>query len=157
MKVRRRFFSGALAALVLVAGASRANAPAGRYTATNGTVYDTKTALTWQQAAPTGTTYPWGASTTLGTAQNYCATLGTSGGGWRLPTMKELQTLIDYSQAGGSSAMIDADFFPNTVAGDFWAATPLAGSSGIAWVVNFRQGNLLGEDVTSVYYVRCVR
>jgi hypothetical protein len=158
MSVGRWCSSGAVAALVLVlaAGVSRANAPAGRYTAANGTVYDAKTALTWQQAAPTST-YTWGTSATSGTAQNYCATLGTSGGGWRLPTMKELQTLIDYSQAGVSSAMIDTVFFPNTPAGDFWAATPVAGAPGVAWVVNFRQGNLIGDTVTTKYYVRCVR
>ena len=60
MKLQHHILAPVAAAVVLVAGASRANAPAGRYTTpASGTVYDTKTKLTWQQAVPT-TTYTWG-------------------------------------------------------------------------------------------------
>src|SRR4051812_1027133 len=68
----------------------RTEAPVGRYTIPgNGTVYDTATTLTWQQAANT-TGMKWAS------AGPYCAGLtAPAGGGWRLPTVKELTTLLD--------------------------------------------------------------
>src|SRR5438128_5669991 len=88
--IARRSIWVAVAIVGLVA-ASRANAPAGRYTIANGTVYDTKTKLTWQQAivAPPSS---WS------DAASYCASLALDGTGWRLPSAKELQTIVDESQ-----------------------------------------------------------
>jgi hypothetical protein len=93
-------FLGALAIIAVALPTSAdASAPAGRYVVTNGgtgngTVYDTKTKLTWQQTV-SSTTYTWA------DAKTYCAGVGTSlgGTGWRLPTLKELQTIVDYSQS----------------------------------------------------------
>jgi len=95
----------------------QAAAPPGRYTASSGTVLDTKTRLVWQQPfAPSSMT--WAA------AKSYCAGLGATlaGTGWRLPTIKELQTLVDVSVATGPS--IDPTFFPNGGPGSFWSSTP---------------------------------
>ncbi|MBK7583190.1 MAG: DUF1566 domain-containing protein [Myxococcales bacterium] len=55
---------------------------------TNGVVKDNETSLTWE-AAPTNQVY------TQATATSYCAGLGLLGGGWRLPTIRELATLPD--------------------------------------------------------------
>jgi formylglycine-generating enzyme required for sulfatase activity len=62
---------------------SEANASAGHYTMTGGTVFDTKTKLTWQQTVPAAR-YAWA------DAKAYCQTVGLAGTGWRLPTRKEL-------------------------------------------------------------------
>ena len=60
-----------------------------RYTTAGGTVYDTKTKLTWQQAI-SSSTYTWA------DAQTYCAGVSMSlgGTGWRLPTLVELKTIV---------------------------------------------------------------
>jgi hypothetical protein len=64
-------------------GKADANAPAGRYTIAEGTVYDTKTMLTWQQTIPTRQYYWADAKTYCGSA-TVSSALG--GSGWRLPT-----------------------------------------------------------------------
>ena len=139
----------AAVALVVVAltASADANAPAGRYTTSGGTVYDTKTKLTWQQTVPSGT-YTWAG------AKTYCAGLNLGGTGWRLPTAKELQTIVDDSRTNPS---IDTTAFPSTPADVFWSSSPLAGSSSYAWVVFFNVGNSGANDVSGTDYVRCVR
>jgi hypothetical protein len=50
----------------------------------------------------------------------YCSSLSLGGwsSGWRLPTIKELQSIVDVSSLGS----IDATYFPNTVF-YFWSST----------------------------------
>jgi hypothetical protein len=134
-----------------------ASASAGRYVVTsdgtaNGTVYDTKTRLTWQQTVSSAT-YSWAE------AKAYCGSAavgGSLGGtGWRLPTIKELMTIVDLSQATGG-AMIDPNAFPQTQSMAFWSSSPLAGT-GNAWSVYFGYGSTNLGDVSIAYPVRCVR
>ncbi len=131
-----------------------ASAPDGRYTYTTGsvTVRDTKTGLTWQRATPTAL-YAWA------DAKTYCASADVStalgGTGWRLPTMRELMTLLDYSMATG--ARIDPAAFPGTPLSSFWSASLLAGFSTSAWYVDFSAGVPSTRANTLTFYVRCVR
>jgi hypothetical protein len=139
-----------IAAVLVLAGLTllaRADAPAGRYTIANGTVYDTKTKLTWQQTVPSST-YTWA------NAKTYCSGLSLAGTGWRLPTAKELQTIVDESR---TSPSIDTTAFPSTPSSNFWSSSPLAGSSSYAWYVNFYVGYADSIDVSYTYVVRCVR
>jgi hypothetical protein len=146
---------GALALVAVAVGASaRADAPAGRYTVAGGTVTDNKTKLVWQQTAPSSI-YPWvGVG---GSAKDYCQTLGAtlSGPGWRLPTIKELQTIVDESRSRPS---IDLSAFPMAPAAVFWSSSLVAGSSS-AWAVDFGDGStikiVLGMGRLNA--VRCVR
>jgi hypothetical protein len=137
--------------------AARAAAPAGRYQIGTGTVYDTKTKLTWQQTVPSGTyTFDYSGSSST-SAQVYCASLSLSGGGWRVPTMKELPTLVDYSVASPGPT-IDASAFPSTPAVEFWSATPDGMISRGVWVVDFSTGARVGIMATiAMLNVRCVR
>jgi hypothetical protein len=116
-----------------------------------GTVLDKQTKLTWQRT-PSTTTY------SLANAKAACAGAGATlgGTGWRVPTIRELQTLIDYSQPY-TAALIDATAFPSTAADSFWSSTPLSGSTSMAWYVSFLWGNAANDVVTSTFYVRCVR
>jgi hypothetical protein len=148
--------NGATARLVLAAvlasvlGApARASAPAGRYAAAQGTVYDTKTKLTWQQQVPS-TRYPWA------DAKTYCAHVGAilGGSGWRLPTLNELLTIVDFSRSNPS---IDPSVFPATPADVFSSATPDASSSEAMWTVNFLYGVAWALSNTDAFAVRCVR
>jgi hypothetical protein len=115
-----------------------------------GTVFDDRTGLTWQQSVPSQT-YAWS------DAQSYCNgnAAGLPGSGWRLPSMKELQTIVDDAQVNPA---IDPNAFPSTpfdVA--YWTSTPEVGVPGYAWYVLFGAG-LANHNLTSVaYHVRCVR
>lgn len=144
----------ALAVTVGVSGPTRATAPRGRYTASGGTVVDGATHLTWQQTAPaTGGDDGAGRSTWVN-AKGYCARLGE---GYRLPTAKELLTIVDFSEA---SPAIDtsADAFPGTPSEPFWTATPLAGTTpASAWFISFDDGYAGNVDVAQPNRVRCVR
>ena len=142
-----RFLAVVALATVAFTRSADANAPAGRYTTSSGTVYDTKTKLTWQQAVAPGT-YAWAG------AKAYCAGLNLGGTGWRLPTIKELQTIVDDSQTNPS---IDTTAFPSTPADVFWSSSPLAGSSSYAWYVYFYLGYTDYGDVFGAVNVRCVR
>jgi hypothetical protein len=137
--------------------AARAAAPAGRYQIGTGTVYDTKTKLTWQQT-PSSSTYTFDyAGTSSTSAQVYCASLSLSGGGWRVPTMKELPTIVDYSVASPGPT-IDATAFPSTPAVEFWSATPATFVGRGVWVVDFSTGAREAITATmAMLNVRCVR
>jgi hypothetical protein len=77
------------------------------------------------------------------------------GGTGRLPTVKELLTIVDYSQS--SPPLIDPIFgsIPNT---SFWSSSPVAGTPTYAWNVSFGVGNIHSDVMTSnLYVVRCVR
>jgi hypothetical protein len=149
-----RFLCAVAMIAVILPTPADANAPGGRYVVTNGgtsngTVYDTKTKLTWQQTISS-------ISCTWADAKGYCAGVGSSlgGTGWRLPTLKELQSLVDYSQT--TPPMIDSTAFPGTPFW-FWSASPLAGSSSYAWGVHFGYGDTGVSDVSGPSDVRCVR
>jgi len=137
--------------------AASANAPSGHYVVTagsgtnNGTVYDTKSKLTWQQTA-TSSQLGWA------DAKTHCAGVGASlgGTGWRLPTMKELLSLVDYSQSIGP--MIDLNAFPSTIGNGFWSSSPYLLVSSSWNLVHFGSGSTLWTSATSgLGFVRCVR
>ena len=131
---------------LLFAPVGRASAPAGRYTVASGTVTDSQTGLVWQQADD-GKTY------TFAEAQSHCAALG---GTWRVPTPKELLTLMD--EGHGTGPWIDATAFPSAPAVVFWTSAPSATISGNAWFVDFLSGEAYDYyGATNSYSVRCVR
>jgi hypothetical protein len=138
----------ASAMILAIVGLGRASAPAGRYTIANGTVYDAKTYLTWQQA-PSSSMY------TQSQAVAYCSSLGLDGAAWRLPTMKELLTIADLS-VPPPGPTIDSSAFPNTPPAYFWSSTLYNGTPGSAWSVLFYYGFSYGNDVSITSYVRCV-
>lgn len=128
---------------------SVADAPPGHYTVhASGTVYDTRTKLTWQQVVD-AETYIWM------DANTHCTNLSLAGTGWRLPTRAELLTLVDLTR---NDPAIDSTTFPNTPATIFWSSTPYVASSGYAWSVNFSYGNSNGTVTSNAFgRVRCVR
>ncbi len=127
-----------------------AAAPPGRFVvnAAAGTVRDGTTNLTWQRTV--SGTYTWTQATT------YCQGLNLGGfsTGWRLPTKKELETLVDFRVVNPS---IDVTAFPSTPLAAFWTSTPYAGSSGNAWFVNFNNGASYNDGASFTLSVRCVR
>lgn len=141
---------GAAAAIVLAADA-RAEAPPGRYSITpngsipGGTVLDTMTKLTWQRTVPTET-YDFVGAT------YYCAGLGSR---WRLPSAKELATLLDL---GRTKPAIDGTAFPNTPSSHYWSSTLyVLGPATYAWYVQFDEPTVSFGEKKDKYNVRCVR
>jgi hypothetical protein len=153
----------ALTGALITSTATHAQAPAGRYVlgsdqssdgeSTVATVYDTKTKLTWQQAASGPASVD--EQKPINPIIFGCSELTTETGvvGWRLPTLRELYTLFDFRGSHGPGAMIDDQFFPNTPAAGFLSATssPLSPVQCAYFTGNFLVG--CGSPV----YVRCVR
>lgn len=144
-----RLHSFAVASTLLLARSVAATAPAERYAVTDHTVADTRTKLVWQRAVPS-MAYSWE------DAKAYCSGLGvTLGGvGWRLPTVKELQTIVDDSRWDPA---VDPVAFPGTPSTAFWSSSPLTGSPSYAWNVYFYTGATYSYDSASPFAVRCVR
>jgi len=116
----------------------------------NGVVKDNVTGLEWQQATAPGT-YTWQQ------AIDYCNNLSLGGkDDWRLPTMKELSTLVD-SSIPYPGPTINTNYFPNTVASYYWSSTTVAYSTFYAWGVDFGYGYVYNYNKTGYYYVRAVR
>jgi hypothetical protein len=72
---------------------------------------------------------------------------GSSAGDWRLPTMSELCTLIDFSRR--DPALPSGHMFSAVPLGYHWSATTLDHHSGMAWIVYFESGTTCYEGVTN--------
>ncbi len=76
------------------------------------------------------------------------------GEGWRLPTVDELQTILDRSR---HSPAADTDRFPDTQSEPYWTSTPCAWDSDARWVVLFHYGYVLDYDGSLRACVRACR
>jgi hypothetical protein len=137
-------------AVVVCATRAMASAPPGQYVVSTDTVADTKTGLTWQRNVPSAG-YTWA------NASAYCASLSLGGipSGWRLPTKRELESIVD-RRVADPGPTIDGTAFPNTPNGFFWTATKSASDPTRAWYVFFRSGTTETDVVGNTYLVRCV-
>jgi autotransporter-associated beta strand protein len=156
------------------------------------TVYDNVTGLTWQRSADTNGDGSINVSDkmTFTAAQSYPATLNAEHYGgyndWRLPTIKELYSLINftgtdpsllttdtsiltpfintnyfqfaYGDTSAGERVIDAQYLSSTQ----YAAPILPSEGGKLFGVNFADGRIKGyglmkSGVATVFYVKCVR
>jgi hypothetical protein len=126
-----------------------------------GTVTDNNTGLMWQKENGTNT-YNWYEAsgffdaTNNPDSRNVCSALSLGGyTDWRLPSKKELVSLVDYSVSAPGPMIKDT--FINTSASSFWSSTENAGNPAGAWAVDFNYGNVASYNKTTDYAVRCVR
>jgi hypothetical protein len=109
-------------------------------------VYDSVTKLVWQKDG--GTQKNWSG------AIGYCEDLDLWWWeDWRLPTYKELTTIVDLTR---TSPSIDETFF-SAASNRYWSSSPYANITSRAWGVNFNYGDSNRNTKTSGSYVRCVR
>jgi hypothetical protein len=120
-----------------------------------GEVRDNYTGLVWQRG-DSDDMLSWE------DAVEYCETLDLNGNSWRLPSIRELATLVDEAEVAPA---INSEMFPDTKYGarsnDWYWATPQRGSA--AWGLNFDDG-FTGTNTGSAEWntfgpswARCVR
>jgi hypothetical protein len=120
--------------------------PDPRFTYDDDVVTDHGTGLVWQRqhAAAMG----WLE------ALNACETLDLGGRtDWRLPTLKETQTLVDDRRLQPS---IDVVAFPDCPSEWFWSSTPIQFPPDEAWSTSHTDGYASIHAVTELHLVRCV-
>ena len=120
-------------------------------------VTDRNTDLVWQRNLPSpypGCTGSDGLLCSYSEAASYCNNLNYAGKtDWRLPTPKELGTIIDY---GATNPALNSEKFPNTPGSLFWTSEAYDGEK--QWAVDFLKGEITGKKISGSYaYVRCVR
>lgn len=119
--------------------------PGERYEVMEGIVLDTRSQLRWQRTFPSER-FSWDDAT------SYCASLTLPGEGWRLPSINELQTLVDDSV----NPSIDIATFPDTPSEYFWSSSPVVDDATRAWTTFFTNGSTYSFAKSAVKNVRCV-
>jgi hypothetical protein len=75
---------------------------------------------------------------------------------WRLPTLRELNAIVDYD-IPSPGPTINTAYFPNTQSSFYWSSTTGTGYEYRAWVVGFDDGYGHNYGKYGYYYVRAVR
>lgn len=124
----------------------------------DGTAIDSATGLMWMRCAEGQT---WTGATCSGEAAEFkweaARGLRRTYAGhsdWRLPSIRELQTLVEL---GREKPAIDTAIFPATPSSDFWSGSPNASKSSYAWGVYFSDGYASNGDRSYDSHVRLVR
>jgi hypothetical protein len=103
-------------------------------------VLDHQTGLIWQRATAENLTFS--------EAQAHANDTGQP---WRVPTIAELVTLLDWTRASPASA------FPDMTPLAFWSSSPYVGNANSAWHVDFGYGGVDDGSRSSDLAVRLVR
>ena len=131
-----------------VSSANQKGGSAPDYQIERETVRDNTTQLLWQRS-PDSATRTWKGSIA------YCEELGLDGGGWRVPSLKELLTIVDSSQR---LPAVHRKAFFGTQQERYWTASEYLDGRDIAYQVDFKLGgSLITGTITDQHYVRCVR
>lgn len=127
-----------------------------RFVENGTTVIDTQTGLIWEQKTNDGGTRDMNNTYTWQEALDYCNTLNLAGQtDWRLPTMKELASLVDLSRHGPA---IDPVFENFTVSAGYQTSTTVSDSyNSSIWRVGFNYGDNDSGWKPNSRYVRAVR
>ena len=124
--------------------------PSGYHDNGDGTVTDASTGLIWQQNSSNNTM-------TWEQALSYCEGLSLGGNNnWRLPTDKELRSLVDYSRYNPA---LNTTYFLDSASCNYWSSTATATSyyPSIGWILNFCFGYDGVYNKSEYINVRAVR
>jgi hypothetical protein len=126
----------------------------------DGTVTDNQTRLIWLKSANCfGYNEFWDDALTLcnSLASGGCGGLsdGSVAGDWRMPNIKELLSLIDWSQY--NHALPSGHPFSGVQVNYYWTSTTRAANTGQAWLVYMHDGNVVSFSKSTTNYVWPVR
>ncbi len=111
---------------------------------------DPKTGLEWQRESPGEMTWH--------EAQEYAKSLLLDGkGGWRLPSLAELESLLDRTKARPEGRPPMREEVPFRDELSYWSSTTFERDTKNAWILMFDGAYLLSYYKSNLYYVRCVR
>jgi len=129
----------------------------------DGTVTDNLTNLIWLKYANCFGSRSW--TQALNDANTLSAgwcglTDGSVAGDWHLPSVNELQSLVDYeygqpplSNAAGTDQWSEGDAFSGVLVGNYWSSSTQALWEESAWSVSFYDGELYHDFKMTGYYV----
>ena len=109
----------------------------------DGTVTDTKSNLIWSATL--------GEDLTFSEAEAKVTGLGE---GWRLPTVDELQLIVDRTKCRPAA---NTEIFPDTKNDWYWTNSKCAWNDAARWVVYFDFGYVIGFHMSNFACVRAVR
>lgn len=119
----------------------------------DGTLIDFDTGLMWAKDIQ-GKGCNYGRMLTWKDSIDYAKALSFAGySDWRLPTIKELVSIVDYSKLAPATYSI----FEDTPCGYFWSSSEFKSDTRGAWVVGFDTGRVNGDDKSEFFCLRCVR
>lgn len=75
---------------------------------------------------------------------------------WRMPTVQELERLVDFSISDPNSS-IDTKHFPDAVGDWYWSSSPDASDTTNAWMATFYDGHSSSYHRSNFYAVLLVR
>jgi hypothetical protein len=126
----RRFFALPALAVLLFVGRAGGDAPPGHYQLSPQTALDTKTGLRWQRVSSAGV--PWS------NALQTCSTITLDGQtGYRLPTVRELETIYD----------------PRATSGPVWDKTTFSAANATLGAGQHWASNEDGDSAYLVYFI----
>lgn len=124
----------------------------------DGTLSHAKTGLMWAQCSEgtsgsscsgNGTLYNWRSA--LLKAESSSRSGYTD---WRLPSIKELLTLVENSCL---SPAINGSIFPGTKNSNYWSSSTYSSNQTNVWVLNFAEGSRTNKPKDDAYFIRLVR
>lgn len=117
------------------------------YSADGAEVIDNETSLIWRRCSEGQS---WSGGTCAGTATGFGFEEGAAHvqtqAGWRLPNVKELNSIVDRRK---TAPALDSEVFPATELNWYWSST--------GWIVNFYNGLVYHGARNPLKYMRLVR
>jgi hypothetical protein len=115
----------------------------------DGTLTDQATGLIWLKNANCFGTRTWNQalSDCNGLSNGQCGlTDGSSAGDWRLPSIRELHSVIDYSQYNPAIGFFALFLIQNLQIYYYWSSSTYAGDTNVAWYVYMGNGYLFTDN-----------
>ena len=128
---------------------SLASLTVGQASESNSVIRDKANAIYWQD-----NTFTQKSSEDWNDAVAYCQALKLDGySTWRLPTFKELLSIVDFNRVDPAINPVFSYVYNNT----YWTSTTFSATRSRAWTIDFRTGKTYYSYKTTNHAVRCVK